>query len=207
MYCKHCGKRLKDNARFCTFCGAERQGAAPSGLHGTPVNQQPYQISSASVSDATPPLRKKRSAIAIVVAILVIFVGVQFMALSIVGKTMDAAVTDARQDRKSYGQTMPNPNRYRIQYSFSVRGEQYGGNTSLIFKHGIREDQKIKVRYLPYYPAINAPADDTNILAGLFLTSLGSFLLVMGVQGKARMRFRMWGRSRERSVLRDEGRK
>jgi hypothetical protein len=187
MYCKHCGTRFEEHARFCTSCGAKQQNTT-------------------AVSAAALPSRKKRSIIAILVAILVILAGLQFMLLSIVGKTTTASVTSVRQDRESYGETSPNPNRHRIQYAFSVGGESYGGSASLIFKQGVSTTQTIQVRYLPYYPSINAPADKSNMLGGLFLTGFGSFLLVMGIQGKADIR-RWRRRSKERSVLSDDRRR
>lgn len=205
MYCKHCGARLDDYSRFCTLCGTERQqGVVPPQGRTAPVSRSP-QSNAAPVS--VPPPGKKRSVIAILVAILVILAGFQFMSLSIVGKTATAIVTSARQDKESYGETSPNPNRYRIQYAFSVRGESFAGSSSMIFKQGLREDQKIKVRYLPYYPRINTPADQTNMLSGLLLTGLGMFLLVMGVQDKVRIGPRMRRRTKERSVLNDNRRR
>lgn len=180
--CTNCGTKLEHNPRFCSSCGAQRQ------------------------QDAAPFLRKKRSFIAILVAILVVLAGFQFMALGIVGKTATASVTSAVQDRQSYGETSPNPNRYRVQYAFSVDGETYAGSASLIFKQGVHSSQTIRVRYLPYYPAVNAPTDQTNITSGLLLTGFGAFLLVMAVQGKAGIR-RAWRRTKERSVLSDDTRR
>lgn len=29
MYCKHCGKEIEENAKFCTNCGAAQTDAAP----------------------------------------------------------------------------------------------------------------------------------------------------------------------------------
>jgi hypothetical protein len=206
MYCKYCGTKLEHNARFCTSCGAQRQqDAVPPEGYGAPVNLPP-QRGAAPASAAASPSRKKRSVIAILVAILVILAGFQFMSLGIVGKTATASVTSVRQDRQSYGETSPNPNRYRVQYAFSVGEESYEGSASLIFKQGVSSTQTIQVRYLPYYPAINAPADQTKIMGGLLLTGFGAFLLVMAVQGKAGIR-RARRRTKERSVLSDDTRR
>lgn len=202
MYCKHCGTGLEDNARFCASCGAQRQSAVP----GAPVNQT-YQSSCAPVSAAAPPRRKKRSVIVILAAVLVILADFQFMSLSIVGKTATASVTSARQDRQSYGESTPDPRRFRIDYTFFVDGESYSGSGAMIFKHGVRSGQTIRVRYLPYYPAINAPADNTKVLGGLLMSGLGVFVLVLGVRGKGRMEFRWFGRTKERSVLNDDRRR
>lgn len=185
MYCKNCRARLEENTRFCTSCGTERQqGAAPSGTYGSPVSL-PSQRGTASASTAWPKKSKRRGKVfAITVSILLILLGVQSMSLNMVGKTTDAAITDARQDRRKYGVGTPDPRRFRIDYAFSVDGESYAGSARLILKHGVRENQKIRVRYLPYYPAINAPAENTKILGGMLLTGLGTFLLVLGVKGK-----------------------
>ncbi len=199
MYCKYCGRKIEGESRFCKFCGMEQRQSivtVPDQARSTPitpVRQSPQN----NVPPATAPVsvqQKKRSVIAIFVAILVILVGFQLMSLSIVGKTATASLTSVRQDRESYGESKPNPNRYRIQYTFLVGGKSYAGSSSMIFKQGVRGDQKINIRYLPYYPGINSPADETNILGGLFLTGFGVFLLVMGIKGKGRVKFSMWKR-------------
>lgn len=208
MFCQYCGTKLANKTRFCTTCGAEQQQGVTQAQGSTapPARRLP-QSNVAPASAAVPGPRKKRSVIPILVAILVMLVGFQFMSLSIVGKTTTATVTSARQDRKSYGESSPNPNRYRIQYTFSVQGKPYAGGTSTIFKQGIREDQKISVRYLPYYPGINSLADETNIMSGLLLTGLGGFLLVMGAQGKATITLGRRKRTKEHSVLNDDRRR
>lgn len=188
MYCKNCGTRIGDN-RFCTICGVEQQEKVV--LPQSP-GRTPSRLSQSNATSTTvKPTRRKRSVMAILVAIVVIFAGLQFILLNIVGKTSIASVTSSRQDRKSYGESSPNPNRYRIQYTFSLKGKNYVGSSSMIFKQGIRSDMKINVLYLPYYPGINSPAEDTKITSGLLLTGFGTFLLVMGIQGKGRIQLRM----------------
>lgn len=203
MYCRNCGAKIENNARFCTSCGAKRQqGVPPSELYVAPekISSQGDPVTFTAIETSQ---RKKRPVIAIVVSILVILLGLQTMSLSMVGKTTSAAVTSTIQDRKSYGQNMPDPNRYRVQYAFSVNGEQYSGSASMIFKNGVSSEQNIQVRYLPYYPAINSPANETKILGGLILTGLGTILLFLGVMGK----ITIGGRNRAFSVRNDDGRK
>lgn len=203
MYCRNCGAKLEDNTRFCTSCGVMRQqGVPPSEFYDTPEKHSPQGDLATFPADEMPQ-RKKRPVIAIVISILVILLGLQSMWLSIVGKTAAASVTNVNQDQRSYGQSMPDSNRYRIQYVFSVNDNQYSGSASMIFKNGVSSTQNIQVRYLPFYPAINSPADDTKIMGGLLLTGLGTLLLVLGIKGK----INIGGRKRMFSVRNDDGRR
>ena len=62
MYCRYCGKELKPNARFCTFCGKEqvkmkpKTAVDPAAIRpaAPPVNTQP--VRPVPVRPAVPPV-------------------------------------------------------------------------------------------------------------------------------------------------------
>ena len=62
MYCRYCGKELKPNARFCTFCGKEqvkmkpKTAVDPAAIRPAtpPVNTQP--VRPVPVRPAVPPV-------------------------------------------------------------------------------------------------------------------------------------------------------
>ena len=106
------------------------------------------------------------------------------ISLSIAGKTAAARITDVRQDTDSYGDSLPDPTRYRIKYEFSVDGERYTGGDSVRFPRGVRSDQNIQVRYLAFAPGMNSPASEVKVTTGLILIGLGGALIFLGSTGK-----------------------
>ena len=180
MFCTHCGKPLREGARFCPSCGralnaAEAASAAPP--PGAAAGQR----------------KPKRSIPAILLALLLLAFAVSQMALGLIGVTATAAVTDyERRIHVGPGQDEDNtrdPTRYELFYRFTAAdGKEYTGSVTKSFPHGIRtasnnEPQTLAVRYLPFMPHINAPDGETNILPGILLLGFAALLFVIGFGG------------------------
>lgn len=180
MFCTHCGKPLREGARFCLSCGRALDAAG-------------------AVSTAPPPgaaagqRKPKRSIPAILLALLLLAFAVSQMAIGVIGATATAAVTDyERRIHVGPGQDEGNtrdPTRYELFYRFTAAdGKEYTGSVTKNFPYGIKAEsdgvpQTLAVRYLSFMPHINAPDGETNILPGVLLLGLAALLFALGIKG------------------------
>ncbi len=171
MFCTHCGKQIREGARFCPSCGPTL------GIAGAAAGQR----------------KSKRSIPAILLGLLLLAFAVSQMALGIIGSTATAVVTDyERRIHIGPGQDEGNtrdPTRYEVFYRFTATdGKEYTGSVTKSFPCGIKaahDDalQTLAVQYLPVIPHINAPDGDINLLPGLSLLGLAALLFALSVKG------------------------
>jgi len=171
MFCTHCGKQIREGARFCPSCGPTL------GIAGAAAGQR----------------KSKRRIPAILLGLLLLAFAVSQMALGIIGSTATAVVTDyERRIHIGPGQDEGNtrdPTRYEVFYRFTATdGKEYTGSVTKSFPYGIKaahDDalQTLAVRYLPVMPHINAPDGDINLLPGLSLLGLAALLFALSVKG------------------------
>lgn len=178
MYCGRCGSKVEEKDLFCSSCGARRAD-----------RKEVKKLDPTEKGVKSP--KKKRSGILFLISILLLLLGLQYLALDLAGQESLASLSSVRQDKKTYGESMPDPNRYRIEYTFNHQSKSYSGSASMIFKRGVKSGQKILVAYLPLYPSINSPAEKSTLSAGFFLTLLGIILMVhalraiFGIRGRS----------------------
>jgi hypothetical protein len=119
---------------------------------------------------------------------LIIPVSVILMLLGI-GHLATAQVTDYEQVMfVNNDDSTRNPSRYKLEYEFSVSGQRYTGSVTRVFPSGSHMRQTIPVRYLPFWPHVNAEDGETAGLAGPIMTGLGVLLFVLEIKRKSRLR-------------------
>ena len=179
MFCPNCGNPINEHARFCAFCGAGREGSvAPPAV---PASARP----------APRKTLKDRimENMLIPVAIILLLMGAGHMALSVVGRAATAQVTGYEQVLFiNNDDSTRNPSRYRLEYTFSVGKEQYTGSVTRVFPGGSHMRSTIQVRYLPFWPHVNAEDGKTAGIAGPVMAGAGVVVLVFGVKKKSRLR-------------------
>ena len=179
-FCKNCGAQLKPDVKFCASCGA-KTGAQPAALQSMPAPEHP--------SVRQPINNKLMDLLMIPIAVILVLLGIGQLALSVVGSTAAAQVTGYEQQYIiNNDQSTRNPSRYKLEYQFSVNGERYTGSVTRVFPGGSHMRQTLPVRYLPFWPHVNAEDGVTAGLAGPVMTGLGVLLLVFGVKRKFRSR-------------------
>jgi hypothetical protein len=180
MFCRHCGTENPAQAEFCSGCGAKK-GAQPAA---------PQPISAPKHPSARQPLKNKlMDLLMIPAALILILLGIGQLALGMVGSTATARVTGYEQKYIiNNDESTRNPSRYKLEYQFSVNGERYSGSVTRVFPGGSHMRQTIPVRYLPFWPHVNAEDGETAGLAGPVMTGLGALLIVITVKRKSRSR-------------------
>ena len=179
MFCINCGNELNKNARFCAACGTALQpqpALAPVILQNAPEKK----------------LQKKglKDLLVIPAAIILLLMGIGYMALMLLGGTITAQVTGYEQVLilKNDDSTR-NPSRYKLEYRFAVNNERYDGSVTRVFEKGSHLQKTLRVRYLPFWPHVNAEADTMGmVLAGPMMIGVGILMLVFGVKKKTRIR-------------------
>ena len=122
-------------------------------------------------------------------AVILILLGIGQLALGVAGSPVTARVTGYEQVIfVNNDDSTRNPSRYKLEYEFSVNGERYTGSVTRVFPGGSHMRQTIPVRYLPFWPHVNAEDGETAGLAGPVMTGLGALLLVITVKRKSRFR-------------------
>ncbi|MDH7490351.1 MAG: DUF3592 domain-containing protein [Anaerolineae bacterium] len=131
--------------------------------------------------------KKKRAPIlgrllAILAGLALIFLGLRGPILSIAGQPETAVITDVSvSDREDH--------EYQVTYQFVVDGKAYTGawnQEALNIATLPNEGARVSIRYLPAWPALNAPARETApSLTSLLLVGLGVLLIVFN--GKVRI--------------------
>ena len=186
MFCSNCGNQINENARYCAFCGAKQRQEdsvlPPSPMPAVPVSGRP-------AAQRTPFKGRVIGLLMIFVAVILILMGVGQLALSVMGSTAIAQVTGYEQQYIIHNdESTRNPSRYKLEYQFSVKGERYTGSVTRVFPGGSHMRQTISVRYLPFWPHINAEDDAGMSLAGPVMIGLGVLVLVLAVKKKSRLR-------------------
>lgn len=114
------------------------------------------------------------------VAIILILIGTGYMGLTLVGKTVTGQVVDYEQVLiLNNDDSTRNPSRYKLNYHFVVKGERYDGSVTRVFEGGSHIRNTIPVRYLPFWPHVNAEDDGAVELAGPAALGLGVLVLVL----------------------------
>jgi hypothetical protein len=122
-------------------------------------------------------------------AVILILLGIGQLALGVVGSTATAQVTGYEQKYIiNNDDSTRNPSRYKLEYQFSVGGEQYTGSVTRIFPGGSHMRQTLPVCYLPFWPHVNAEDGETTGLAGPVMMGVGVVVLVFGIKKKSRPR-------------------
>jgi hypothetical protein len=120
--------------------------------------------------------------------------GIGQLALGVAGRTATAQVIGYEQVLFiNNDDSTRNPSRYKLEYQFSVNGERYTGSVTRVFSGGSHMRQTIPVRYLPFWPHVNAEDGETAGLAAPVMTGLGAALLVLEVKRKSRLRNEKYG--------------
>jgi hypothetical protein len=204
MFCINCGARLSDGAKFCASCGAkivappdtqpDTQPAAEPAVKqaAKPAAQpaSPQLIPATKHPPALQPLKNKlMDLLKIPTAVILILLGIGQLALPVVGSTTTAQVTGYEQKYIiNNDESTRNPSLYKLEYQFSVNGEHYTGSVTRVFPGGSHMRQTLPVRYLPFWPYVNAEDAGTVGLAGPVMMGLGILVLVLEVKRKSRLR-------------------
>jgi len=110
------------------------------------------------------------------------------MAIAVVGRTATAQVTGYEQKYIIQNdESTRNPSRYKLDYAFSVNGERYTGSVTRVFPGGSHMRQTLPVRYLPFWPHINAEDSGGMNPAGPVILGAGILLLVLEMKRKPRI--------------------
>ncbi len=183
MFCRHCGAQLQAGAGFCSNCGAARR-REDSVLPPAPA------VPASSRPAPRKPLKDRiMDSMLIPVAIILLLMGIGSMALSVVGRATTAQVTGYEQVLFiNNDDSTRNPSRYKLEYTFSAGGEQYTGSVTRVFPGGSHMRQTIPVRYLPFWPHVNAEDGKTAGFAGPVMAGVGVVVLVFGIKKKSRLR-------------------
>ncbi len=174
MFCVNCGHELPAGARFCNHCGA--------GTNARPAAIQNTRTQTATITPSYPATRQHRKGswtdwLLPVVAVALILYGIGHIALQVIGRSAMAQVTDLEQVMFVQNDSSTrNPSRYKLEYAFSVDGERYTGSVTRVFTGGSQMRQTLPVRYLAFWPSINAEDADMNPVG---LVTLGAGILIM----------------------------
>jgi hypothetical protein len=128
------------------------------------------------------------AALMLLAAVFLIFIGIGHMAIAVVGRTATAQVTGYEQKYIIQNdESTRNPSRYKLDYAFSVNGERYTGSVTRVFPGGSHMRQTLPVRYLPFWPHINAEDSGGMNPAGPVILGAGILLLVLEMKRKPRI--------------------
>lgn len=174
MFCKHCGTKLLNGADFCSNCGAKTEAG-----EAVPVAQT---VSTRTV--AQPPRKNKfMDLLMIPVAIILVLLGIGSLALTVAGSTATARVTGYEQVMFiNNDDSTRNPSRYKLEYQFTVNGERYTGSVTRVFPGGSHMRQTIPVRYLPFWPHVNAEDGGLAGPVGPIMAGMGVVVLIFGIR-------------------------
>ncbi len=180
MFCKNCGSKLPKEVGFCAGCGAKLIAQTSA------LRARPFLTHTAM----RKPLKNVRMEwLLLPIAVLLILLGIGYMALAVTGKPITAQVIDYEQVLFiNNDDSTRNPSRYKLDYQFAINGERYTGSVTRIFQGGSHMRQTIMVRYLPFWPHVNAEDSGGASLAGPIMTGAGILLLVFEVKSKPRVK-------------------
>lgn len=187
MFCVNCGNEINKNARFCTACGAALQ------TQTQPVAAAPVQAPAPVILQNAPGKKPRKKGLMdllmIPVAIIILLMGTGYMALMLAGGTVTAQVNGYEQVLiLNNDVSTRNPSRYKLEYQFAVNGERYDGSVTRVFEKGSHLQKTLQVRYLPFWPHVNAEDGTGMVLAGPVMIGVGILLLVFRAKKKPRIR-------------------
>ncbi|NLO39060.1 MAG: zinc ribbon domain-containing protein [Ruminiclostridium sp.] len=176
MFCRNCGIEIPVQAGFCSGCGAK-------------VGESPQTVSPEPTPTSLAPRKRKLiDLLMIPVAVILILLGAGQLALEVVGSSVNAQVTGYEQVLiVNNDDSTRNPSRYKLEYQFSVNGQRYTGSVTRVFTGGTHMRKTIPVRYLPFWPHVNAEDGETGSFAGFIMLGAGIVLLVFGIRKKPRL--------------------
>lgn len=177
MFCRNCGAKLREGARFCVSCGASSDNRAPE--YNQNQNQHVTNTSYNNVRKADRPKKKiGGKIIAVLVSLLLIFYGIVTILNSLIGVRTTALVTNIEQSRNVDSEDgYRDPNKYTIYYSYSAKGKSYSGSVDKRFKSGYPSAiSTLEIKYLPFLPHISNEISGFNIILSILLLALGTFL-------------------------------
>ncbi len=177
MFCANCGRPIYKNARYCPFCGAENSAA----LEEAP-GQSPLAVTERGrIAVGKGSIKEKIWRIfSLPLAVILILIGSGYLVLPLAGRRVEARVTACEQvlvlqdDPSSW-----DSRRYRLKYQFFVNGEGYTGSVIRIFKNGSQVRNTLPVRYLSFWPSVNAEEAVQLSVAGPIFLAAGVLLLVI----------------------------
>ncbi len=176
MFCKNCGLKLPDGAKFCAGCGAE------TGVRQVAPHPAPSVVQSVT---AVKPRKKGMGSLMVIVSAFLIFIGLGYMALTVAGETITAQVTGYEQVLiMNNDDSTRDSRRYKLDYQFAVNGKMYNGSVTRIFEGGSHLQKTLQVRYLPFWPHVNSEDGTGRIVAGPVAMGLGVLILALTVRGK-----------------------
>ncbi|NLO47723.1 MAG: hypothetical protein GX111_05310 [Clostridiales bacterium] len=127
------------------------------------------------------------SLLIIPVAIILILIGIGYMSLTFAGKVVTAQVTGYEQVMfVNNDDSTRNPSRYKLEYRFTAGEKHYTGSVTRIFEGGSHIRQTIPVRYLFFWPHVNAEDGETAVFIGPVMAGLGVMVIVFGLRNKSR---------------------
>ena len=166
MFCPSCGNPINEQARFCASCGAPC-GSPAVLVSGHPA--APRKSLKDRIVDSLP----------ITIGCILLVMSVGYMSLSVIGRVTTAQVTEYEQVLIiNNDDSTRNPSRYKLQYTFSVGGKKYTGSVTRVFSGGSHMRQTIPVRYLPFWPHVNAEDGKAAGIAGPVMAGIGVDVLV-----------------------------
>lgn len=195
-FCENCGTQLNPDVKFCASCGAaqRREDSIPP-----PASVPAAPVSNRLPAASRPPVPRKplkdriMDLLTIPIAIILILMGIASMGLTVAGKTTTAQVTGHEQVLLiNNDDSTRNPSRYKLEYEFTVNTERYTGSVTRVFPGGSHMRSTIQVRYLPFWPHVNAEDNASAGLAGPVMAGVGALMLVFG------MKKMFWPRNRSR---------
>ncbi len=191
--CHHCGAALPAGAIFCARCGTrhgESSGAEQDLV--AVVTARHARKRSATVSSPGGGSGVLKRVGMILLGLVILAFGLSQGLLLVVGDTRSGVVTEvgARQ-RQSSGFTVGDKKRYEyvypVKYAFTAsNGQSFSGKFD--FPQGEklppRTGSTVQVRYLSFYPPMNAVSDDLSFsMTSLLLMVVGGGILLVSLRG------------------------
>ena len=143
MFCKNCGTRQTDDARFCENCGS------------------PLDAATYGIRDLTAKRRPLGMLMKILVGLLLVIVLTQSMLLSVFGVNTTAVVYQTGRKEYTSDDDQYDQTRFELGYRYTVAGETYEGSDTMYFVNGYVTQtgadgkpvpKTAVVRYLPSVP-------------------------------------------------------
>jgi hypothetical protein len=179
MFCRYCGTENPAQASFCSGCGT-KTGDLMDASQSTSASKRKFTCQS--------PKKRLIDQLMIPIAVILILLGLSQLALKVAGSQAKAQVTGYEQVLLANNdESTRNPNRYKLDYQFAVGGERYTGSVTRIFEGGSHMRQTISVRYLPFWPHVNAEDGEKAGFAGPVMVMAGVAVFVFGVKKKSRI--------------------
>lgn len=175
-FCQNCGTSLTEQSLYCPVCGAknEKQTLVPQ-MAARPVKSQ----------SGGKARKKSADILLLIVAVLIFSLGAGTMALTVVGRATKAQVISYEQMLYlNNDDSTRNPGRYKLAYQFTVNDEQYTGAVTRVFAGGSHMRQTISIKYLPFWPHVNAEDSNTVALTGSVMIVAGILMALLAVKKK-----------------------